>query len=60
MGLRGWIAWPFCVRPARKPFMYARVGLHLIALLTITAFVGMSTSVSALQASLVGRPFWGP
>jgi hypothetical protein len=40
--------------------MYTRVGLHLIALLTIAALVGVSTSVSALQANVLARVVWGP
>jgi hypothetical protein len=40
--------------------MYIRIGLHLIALLTIAALVGMSTSVSALQPSILARLAWGP
>ena len=60
MGLSRWVVGPFCLRPARKSFMYTRVGLHLIALLTIAALVGVSTSTSALQAGILARFVWGP
>jgi hypothetical protein len=40
--------------------MYTRVGLYLLALLTIAALVGVSTSVLALQPSILARLAWGP
>jgi hypothetical protein len=40
--------------------MYTRVVLHLIALLTIAALVGVSTSVSALHATMPGLLAWAP
>src|SRR5579872_1431856 len=42
------------IRPARKSFMYTRVGLHLLALLTIAALVGVSTERFSLAAEHAG------
>ena len=49
--------------PAGEKVIYVHTGsagLHLLALLTIAAFVGVSTSVLALHPSILARLAWGP
>jgi hypothetical protein len=53
VGLHSFWDWQHCA-PAGEEVTY-RVGLHLIALLTIAAVVDVSTTVSALPASILAR-----